>query len=108
MANQVNVPGQGVTRLVGSKYFTLCRSCSKLMLFFMFSFGNRRVCFRACFNSLNGGTNVPPLSGFVPPLKYVPPPILCGGLSLNLTVFYMFGKISQKIEGGISTGIQYI
>src|SRR6218665_2170987 len=39
---------------------------------------------RAYFNSLNGGTNVPPLSGFVPPLKCVPPPILCGGLSLNL------------------------
>jgi len=24
------------------------------------------------------------MSGFVPPLKCVPPPILCGGLSLNL------------------------
>src|SRR6218665_1178413 len=39
---------------------------------------------RAYFNSLNVGTNVPALSGFVPPLKCVPPPILCGGLSLNL------------------------
>src|SRR6218665_1121914 len=38
---------------------------------------------RAYFNSLNGGTNVPPLYGFVPPLKCVPPPTLCGGLSLN-------------------------
>jgi len=38
---------------------------------------------RAYFNSLNGGTNVPPLSAFVPPLKCVPPPILCGGLGLN-------------------------
>ena len=45
---------------------------------------------RAYFNSLNGGTNVPPLSGFVPPLKCVPPPILCGGLSLNLTGFFIF------------------
>ena len=38
---------------------------------------------RAYLNSVNGGTNVPPLSGFVPPLKCVPPPTLCGGLSLN-------------------------
>jgi len=38
---------------------------------------------RAYFNSLNGGTNVPPLPGLVPPLKCVPPPILCGGLGLN-------------------------
>ena len=44
----------------------------------------REVKIRAYFNSLNGGTNVPPLSGFVPPLKCVAPPILCGGLSLNL------------------------
>ena len=35
------------------------------------------VAIRAYFNSLNGGTNVPPLS------RFVPPPILCGGLSLN-------------------------
>src|SRR6218665_1668113 len=45
---------------------------------------------RAYFNSLNGGTNVPPLSGFVPPLKCIPPPILCGGLSWNLTGFLYF------------------
>src|SRR6218665_3787262 len=31
--------------------------------------------FRAYFNSLNGGTFVPPLSGFVPPLKCVLPPM---------------------------------
>ena len=39
---------------------------------------------KAYFDSLNGGTNVPPLSGFVPPLKCVPPLILSGGLRLNL------------------------
>ena len=38
---------------------------------------------RAYFNSSNGGTKVPPLSGFVPPLKCVLPPTFCGGLSLN-------------------------
>ena len=47
---------------------------------------NFHVCnaFRTYFNSLNGGRIVLPLFGFVPPLKCVPPLILCGGLSLNL------------------------
>src|SRR6218665_243394 len=47
---------------------------------------------RAYFNSLNGGT----LSGFVPPLKCVPPPILCSDLSFESIICIHPHNISRS------------
>jgi hypothetical protein len=50
---------------------------------------------RAYFNCLSGGTNVPPLLGFVPPLICVPPlshHSFCEVLILIVILKYLFGS----------------
>src|SRR6218665_2041628 len=69
-----------------------CAYSPKKQMRFSYS-PNKQMRCRAYFNSLNGGTNVPPLSGFVPPRKCVPPLILRGGFSfesIRKLVSYIF------------------